>query len=169
MAWDRGKVDWGLTKHGVRDPNEVERWDEKGKGRDVAILQNGLALPDILGTCKFYMYGGITVDHWAEMVSALTGWEMNGEDLLKVSERVINLQRLFNIREGITRQDDQLPARVRSLPTFGKYSTEPDCEVQDLDSMLLEYYKHRGWDPETGIPTHEKLAELDLEPRVPPS
>jgi aldehyde:ferredoxin oxidoreductase len=162
MAWDRGKVDWGMTKHGVPDPNTVERWDEKEKGGAVALLQNGLALPDILGTCKFYMYGGITVDHWAEMVSALTGFEMDGTDLLKLSERVINLQRLFNVREGITSKDDQIPARVRALPSFGKYSTEPDCEVVDLDGMLLEYYQQRGWDPATGIPTHEKLAELGL-------
>ena len=162
MAWDRGKIDWGMTKYGVRDPNEVERWDEKGKGGDVALLQDGLALPEVLGTCKFYMYGGVTVDHWAEMVSALTGWSIDGHELLKISERVINLQRLFNVREGITRKDDQIPARVRALPSFGKYSTEPDCEVIDLDAMLLEYYQHRGWNPETGIPTPEKLEELGL-------
>jgi len=162
MAWDRGKLDWGMIKYGVRDPNDVERWDEKGKGRDVALLQDGLALPEVLGTCKFYMYGGVTVDHWAEMVSALTGWPIDGRELLKISERVINLQRLFNAREGITRQDDQVPARVRALPSFGKYSTEPECEVVDLDGMLSEYYQHRGWDPETGIPTPEKLSELGL-------
>ena len=162
MAWDRGKIDWGMVKHGVPDPNTVERWDEKGKGGAVAILQNGLALPEVLGTCKFYMYGGVTVDHWAEMVSALTGWEMDGTELLKLSERVINLQRMFNVREGITSKDDQLPARVRALPSFGKYSAEPECEVVDLDGMLEEYYRQRGWDPATGIPTGEKLAELGL-------
>ncbi len=162
MAWDRGKLDWGMVKYGVPDPNGVERWDEKGKGGAVALLQNGLALPDILGTCKFYMYGGITVDHWAEMISALTGWEMNGTELLRISERVLNLQRLFNVREGITSKDDQLPRRVRAVPSFGKYSTEPDCEIVDLEGMLEEYYRQRGWDPSTGIPTREKLAELDL-------
>jgi aldehyde:ferredoxin oxidoreductase len=162
MAWDRGKLDWGMIKYGVPDPNQVESWDEKGKGGAVAMLQNGLALPDILGTCKFYMYGGITVDHWAKMVAALTGWEINGRELLRISERVINLQRLFNVREGITSKDDQLPARVRSLPSFGKYSTEPDCEIVDLDGMLQEYYQQRGWDPVTGIPTQARLAELGL-------
>lgn len=162
MAWDRGKIDWGLMKYGVPDPNTVERWDETGKGRVVPLLQNGLALPDIIGTCKFYMYGGVTVDHWAEMISALTGWEIDGAELLKISERCINLQRMFNVREGITPKDDQLPKRVRSLPKFGKYQNEPDCVTHDLDALLAEYYETRGWDPVTGLPTLEKQRELGL-------
>jgi aldehyde:ferredoxin oxidoreductase len=162
MAWDRGKIDWGMMKYGVPDPNTVERWDETGKGGAVALLQDGLALPEVLGTCKFYMYGGITVDHWAEMVSALTGWEIDGRELLKVSERVLNLQRMFNVREGITRKDDQIPQRVRAVPSFGKYATEPAVEVRDMDGMLEEYYLKRGWDPATGIPTQDKLKELGL-------
>jgi aldehyde:ferredoxin oxidoreductase len=162
MAWDRGKLDWGLMRHGVPDPNSVERWDEKGKGYVVPILQNGLALPDIVGTCKFYMYGGVTVDHWAEMISALTGWEIDGAELLKISERCINLQRMFNVREGITPKDDQLPKRVRTIPAFGKYQDEPDCVTHDLDGLLAEYYAARGWDPVSGAPTLEKQQELGL-------
>ena len=162
MAWDRGKIDWGMQEYGVPDPNDVERWDEEGKGGVVALLQNGLALPEVLGTCKFYMYGGVTVDHWAEMVTALTGWEIDGRELLLISERVLNLQRMFNVREGITSKDDQLPARVRAVPSFGKYATEPAVEVRDLEGMLKEYYLERGWDPTTGIPTEKKLEELGL-------
>ena len=162
MAWDRGKLDWGLMRYGVPDPNSVERWDEKGKGYVVPTLQNGLAIPDIIGTCKFYMYGGVTVDHWADMISDLTGWEIDGAELLKISERCINLQRMFNVREGITPKDDQLPARVRNVPAFGKYQEEPDCVIHDLDSLLTEYYEARGWDPLTGAPTLEKQKELGL-------
>jgi aldehyde:ferredoxin oxidoreductase len=162
MAWDRGKLDWGLMKYGVPDPNTVERWDEAGKGSAVALLQNGLALPDIVGTCKFYMYGGITVDHWAEMIAHLTGWEIDGAELLKISERVINLQRMFNVREGITPKDDMLPARVMTVPWFGKYSIEEDCVIHDFQAMLHEYYQERDWDPMTGLPTPQKCAELGL-------
>jgi aldehyde:ferredoxin oxidoreductase len=162
MAWDRGKIDWGMQKYGVPNPENVERWGEAGKGSAVALLQDGLALPEVLGTCKFYMYGGVTVDHWAEMVSALTGWEIDGRELLKISERVLNLQRMFNVREGITRKDDLIPPRVRALPSFGKYASEPAVEVVDMEGMLDEYYLKRGWDRATGIPTQEKLKELDL-------
>ena len=162
MAYDSGKLDWGLQKYGLKDPNEVDRWDEEGKGTAVKILQDGLTLPDIIGVCKFYSYAGMTLDHWADMISSLTGWEIDGKDLLKVGERAINLQRLFNMREGITPKDDQIPERIKSMPGFGKYAEEKDCVIHDYDSMLKEYYQARGWDPVTGIPTPEKLAELGL-------
>jgi aldehyde:ferredoxin oxidoreductase len=162
MAWDRGKLDWGMQKYGVPDPNTVERWDEDGKGSVVAILQNGLVLPDILGTCKFYMYAGVTLDHMAEMLSELTGWDITGEELLTVGERTINLQRIFNIREGVEVQDDSLPQRVMAIPSFGKYSSESNCAIQNLDSMLREYYEERDWDTMTGMPSTEKLKELGL-------
>jgi len=162
MAWDRGKLDWGLQKYGLPDPNEVDRWDEKGKGTAVKLLQDGLTLPDIIGTCKFFSYAGITTDHWAEMIASLTGWDIDGKELLQVGERVINLQRLFNIREGITAKDDILPERVKSIPEFGKYSKEERCVIHDFEGMLLEYYQARGWDPDTGVPSPEKCRELGL-------
>ena len=162
MAWDRGKLDWGLGKYGVPDPNFVERWDEQNKGGVVQLLQNGLILPDVIGTCKFYMYGGITIDHWANFIAALTGWNIDGNELLKAGERAINMQRLFNVREGITAKDDFLPERLRAVPSFGKYSTEEGCGIHDLESMLLDYYQARGWDPVIGIPKEEKLKELGL-------
>ncbi|MCE5209433.1 MAG: aldehyde ferredoxin oxidoreductase family protein [Chloroflexi bacterium] len=162
MAWDRGKLDWGMQKYGVTDPNQIDRWDEKGKGRNVKILQDGLVIPDVVGTCKFYMYAGLTLDDWAEMISALTGWTITGHNLLMAGERVINLQRLFNLREGLSPSDDQIPGRIKTLPTFGKYSGEPACEIKDFDAMLDEYYLERGWDKGTGRPSKEKITELGL-------
>ena len=162
MAWDRGKLDWGMADYGVPDPNQVERWNEQGKGKVVQLLQNGLVLPDVIGTCKFYMYGGITIDHWANFIAALTGWDIDGNELLKAGERAINMQRLFNVREGITAKDDFLPERVRTVPSSGKYSTAEDCVTQDLESMLRDYYQARDWDPVSGAPKEEKLRELGL-------
>ncbi|GAH86559.1 unnamed protein product, partial [marine sediment metagenome] len=127
MAWDSGKMDWGLTKYGLTDPNKVERWAEEGKGKEVKLLQEGLGIPDILGTCKFFMYAGITIDDWADMLSALTGWKIDGKALLKISERVYNLQRLFNMREGFSIKEDLIPERVKSVPVFGKYKNEKGC------------------------------------------
>jgi aldehyde:ferredoxin oxidoreductase len=162
MAYDSGKLDWGLQKYGLKDPNEVDRWEEEGKGTALKILQDGLTLPDIIGVCKFYSYAGMTVDHWADMISSLTGWVIDGKELLMVGERVINLQRLFNMREGIAPIDDQIPLRIKSMPEFGKYAEEKDCVIHDYESMLKEYYLARGWDQVTGIPTPEKLTELGL-------
>jgi aldehyde:ferredoxin oxidoreductase len=162
MAYDSGKVDWGLMKYGVPDPNTVDRWDEKGKGKIVKILQDALIVPDILNTCKFFMYCGIYIDHLAEFLSAVTGWNTDGQELLKIGERVINLQRLFNVREGFNRDDDLLPERMKQKPAFGFYENEDRCVIKDYEGMLDEYYQARGWDAKTGIPTMEKLLELEL-------
>jgi aldehyde:ferredoxin oxidoreductase len=163
MAYDSGKLDWGLTAYGIPDPNTVERWDEKGKGQIVKVLQDGLVLPDILNTCKFFMYAGITLENLAELLSASTGWDITGRDLLKVGERVLNLQRLFNIREGLSRKDDILPERIKQKPAFGFYEKEDQCAIKDFEGMLDEYYAARRWDIKTGRPSKEKLRELGIE------
>ena len=163
MAYDSGKLDWGLTEYGIPDPNSVERWDEKGKGQIVKVLQDGLVLPDILNTCKFFMYAGITLGNLAELLSASTGWNITGRDLLKVGERVLNLQRLFNMREGLSRKDDILPERIKQQPAFGFYEKEDQCAIKDFEGMLDEYYAARRWDIKTGMPSKEKLRDLGLE------
>lgn len=163
MAYDSGKFDWGLTKYGIPDPNSIDRWEEKGKGKIVKILQDGLMLPDILNTCKFFMYVGITLDVLADLLSASTGWDIDGGDLLKVGERVFNLQRLFNIREGLSRKDDQLPERMKQKPAFGFYENENQCAIKDFEGMLDEYYEARRWDINTGFPSKEKLEELGID------
>jgi aldehyde:ferredoxin oxidoreductase len=162
MAWDSGKMDWGLGPYGLPDPNGVDRWDESGKGAAVKVMQDGLNLPDILGTCKFFMYAGVGVDELAAMLSCITGWDIDAKELLTVSERVTNLQRLFNIREGFTAADDLLPPRVCAVPAFGKYADQPDCSISDFPGMLKDYYKARGWDSITGIPTEATLKRLGL-------
>jgi aldehyde:ferredoxin oxidoreductase len=162
MAWDSGKMDWGLSAHGLADPADVDRWDEKGKGAAVKLLQDGLILPDILNVCKFYMYADVTLEHLAAIYSASTGWNVTAADLLQVGERVMNLQRLFNLREGLSRNDDMLPSRVIEKPEFGIYKDEEKCAVSDFDAMLNEYYNARDWSREEGRPSEEKLKSLGL-------
>jgi len=163
MAYDSGKIDFGMVPYGVPDPNKLDRWDEKGKGKIVKILQDGLIMPDVLGVCKFFMYAGITLEHYAQLLSGLTGWQLEGKDLLRIGERVSNLQRLFNQREGFTKKDDDLPERAKQRPLFGAYQKEDKCIVKDYEGMLQEYYEAREWDNKTGMPKKEKLIELGLQ------
>ena len=162
MAYDSGNMDWGMRKYGLPDPETVDRWDEKGKGEAVKLLQDGLIVPDILDVCKFFMYAGINLDHLAAMLSAVTGREIDAVGLLAVGERVYNLQRMFNVREGFSRKDDILPKRVMEKPAFGIYENETRCAIVDYDAMLDEYYRARGWHRETGAPERWKLEELGL-------
>jgi aldehyde:ferredoxin oxidoreductase len=162
MAYDSGKFDFGMIPYGVPDPNTVDRWDEKGKGKIVKILQDGLIMPDVLGVCKFFMYAGVTLEQYARLLSALTGWQLEGKDLVRIGERTNNLQRLFNTREGFSKKDDSLPERAKKRSLFGIYKDEDRCIIKDYEGMLDEYYEARGWNTETGIPTKEKLLELKI-------
>lgn len=76
----------------------------------------------------------------------------------KSSERIWNVERLYNLREGFTKKDDSLPKRFLEQP-MAEGPTKG--HVVELDKLLSDYYQQRGWDPEGKI-TPEKLEELGL-------
>ncbi len=162
VAYDASKFDFGLRPFGLPDPEGFHRWEERGKGEALRILQDAGTLPEILGTCKFYMYVGITPREYAGMLSPLLGRKISGEELMEAAERTTNLQRLFNCREGFSREDDMLPERVRSLPVSGAYAESPECAVRDYEGMLDDYYDARGWNGTSGAPKEETLVRLGL-------
>lgn len=77
----------------------------------------------------------------------------------------MNLQRMYNVREGISRKDDTQPRRLleEKSPSPGR----AQGHVVYLNKMLDEYYELRGWNIETGIPEPNKLKQLDLEETIP--
>ncbi|MGM0602420.1 MAG: aldehyde ferredoxin oxidoreductase family protein [Bacillota bacterium] len=162
MGYDGGKMDFELSDFGLTDPEEVDKWDEEGKGKEVKLLQDGGTLPDIMGTCKFMFYVGAGIKEYAEILEGLTGWKVDGWDLLEIGERAINLQKLFNIREGFAKEDDMIHPRMGAVPEFGDYHDVKDCAIQDFPAMLNEYYEARDWNKKTGIPEKSKLKELGL-------
>jgi aldehyde:ferredoxin oxidoreductase len=101
-------------------------------------------------------------DGTAELLQAATDWDLTGEEVRLIGERVVNLERLFIAREGITRADDTLPRRFLEEP-MSEGSGASTGSVLELEPMLDEYYGARGWDLQTGLPTPEKLAELGLD------
>jgi aldehyde:ferredoxin oxidoreductase len=92
------------------------------------------------------------------MVNALTGWEMSEAEFLRAGERIWNLQKIFNIRAGISAEDDTLPPRLLKEPVREGASKG---QVWRRDELLPGYYAARGWDAE-GRPTGEKLKELGI-------
>ncbi|MCK4790037.1 MAG: aldehyde ferredoxin oxidoreductase family protein [Desulfobacteraceae bacterium] len=150
--FDAHKVDFGLVPYGLPDPHTVDRFSEKGRGKIVKGLQDCGITADILGICRFYLFEGLEPGDLARMMAALTGWSIDGKELLDAGERVSNLQRMFNTREGIRKADDMLPERCLKRPEFGKYSSVAECEIKNYEQMLEEYYEARGWDKKTGVP-----------------
>jgi aldehyde:ferredoxin oxidoreductase len=86
---------------------------------------------------------------------------MTGEDLNKTGERISNLARLLNIREGATRKHDGLPPRIMKDAVQSGVGEGSVTTQEDLDLMLDAYYEARGWSDQ-GVPYKEKLDELGL-------
>jgi aldehyde:ferredoxin oxidoreductase len=138
-------------------PVALSRFDAGGKGRLVARMQDLGCLLDSITVCLFL--------NWAQpllylpVLNSATGWDIKLDEFLLTGERIFNLKRMFNVKRGISRKDDILPARILThrLATGGTRGNIPH-----LGLMLNEYYAARGWSEE-GIPTREKLSELGLE------
>jgi aldehyde:ferredoxin oxidoreductase len=99
----------------------------------------------------------------ARLVSALrfvTGWDISLGEFLTIGERIFNLGRLFNVREGVNRDLDLLPERFSDRLPEGGSAGEAITE-KDLEGMLNEYYDLRGWSKE-GVPKKETLSRLGI-------
>jgi len=142
----------------------VDRLDMgREKARMVKVLGDFKALYDSLSVCMYASWpeGGVRLQTIKDIVAAVTGWDVPLAELMTVGERAFNLCRAFNVREGISRKDDVLPARLMEPLPEGLYQGEA-IPKGDFDRMLDYYYEFRGWNKETGIPTRKKLEELGL-------
>ena len=138
-------------------PKLIDRFQVQGKSSFVILHQNSNAAIDSLVVCKFTNMG-VADEYFARVLSAVTGIPYATGDMIKVGERVWNLERLYNNREGFTTKDDTLPPR---LLTEAPAEGPSKGWVSKLEPMLKEYYRTRGWD-ENGVPTKKKLEELGL-------
>jgi aldehyde:ferredoxin oxidoreductase len=158
----------GGSHHDTRPtPQYAQGFDRRGtKGKPAFAVrsQHFTAIGDSLVMCRFTAergFGLFLEEPYARMVRAVTGWDMTLEELERAGERIINLERLFNVREGVRRAQDALPWKVMHEPIPDGPSAGAYCPPDELSAMLDEYYALRGWDGE-GIPTASRLATLDL-------
>ena len=141
-----------------------DRRGTEGKPEFAVRSQHFTAVGDSLVICRFTSergYGLYVEEPYARMVRAITGWDVTVEELERVGERVINLERSFNVREGVRRAADVLPWRVMHEPIPDGPSAGMYCPPPELAAMLDRYYSLRGWDGD-GVPTQERLASLGL-------
>lgn len=150
---------------GIPVPNAYDRFAVAGKGWLTKWNQDiRCATTDCPTICGFLMdmaVPAIAGQNTADLVSSASGINFTGDDVVRVGERVNNLARVFNISAGFTRADDTFPKRIieETIPEGG--SKGHRIAREDLELMLNEYYEARNW-TQDGVPTREKLAELDL-------
>ncbi len=96
-----------------------------------------------------------------DLVNAVTGWNTTTFELMKVGERAVTMARAFNVREGATTKNDVLPDRFSTPLNKGPIAGET-ISKKNLENSKITYYKMMGWEEENGVPTTEKLYELDI-------
>jgi len=149
---------------GLQDPQDPRVLNEE-KVRYAWITQKMYSIADTLCLCQFdwgpswQLYGP---EHFVAMVKAVTGWNVTLDELLLAAERRINMMRVFNAREGFTRRDDTLPAKI-SRPKTGGPSDGLAVAPEEVERAKDIYYRLVGWDLSTGNPTPQKLRELGLD------
>ena len=135
---------------------------DETRGRIAAESEDFEAVLDSLIWCKFLRKAFHDFyEESAQVYSMVTGWEMTASDLRRCGERISNLKKLFNIREGWSRADDTLPPRTLEEPLPTGVAAGVGLSREDLDFMIASYYGARGWTGDGMIP-ESKLAELGL-------
>ncbi len=146
---------WPIASEAFGD---IDPFTIEGKAQLVISAQDSNAIKFSLILCDFW---ALSMETMSQIMSCLLDRDVTVAELESAGERIWNLLRLFNVREGFSVTDDSLPERVfkevlRSGATTGKVLPR-----DQFDIMLQEYYRLRGWD-NRGIPTPEKLAQLNM-------
>ena len=133
------------------------RLSTEGKAKLVKETQQVMAILDSVAICSSMRFA-LDITDILKLFFAVTGIKLEKNLAMKIGERILNIERLFNIRGGFGKKDDTLPKRFLSEPM-------PDGpgkgQTVELSKMLNEYYELMGWDKE-GKPTTKKLKELGL-------
>lgn len=141
----------------------------EGSGRTIWWHDLIYALTDALGVCKFQAFfmapSALGYEHYADLVQAITGLDLSAAGLREAAGRICTLERLFNLREGLRREDDFPPERyfaeptpALGLPGFQNRKLDRESYERELDA----YYEAHGWD-RNGVPTAETLKRLGLD------
>jgi aldehyde:ferredoxin oxidoreductase len=137
------------------------RMADTGKGKLIHYFEDWCAVIDSLEPCKNIMQNMMLLEfpRAAYTYSLTTGIKITSEEMKQAGERIVNIERMFGVREGMTRKDDTLPRRFIDTPLIKGNSSGT---VLDLEKMLDEYYSSRGWNKSTGQPSSETLKKLSL-------
>jgi len=133
------------------------------KMRQFYILEKITSFEKVIGYCFFgpAPRSYILLDEVVASVNDAAGWDLSLDDILEIGERATNLARVFNAREGFTRKDDTLPDRLFGPLENGALQGE-SFPRDEFESALTVLYGLKGWNPETGTPTQERLEALSL-------
>ena len=138
---------------------ELDPFTFDKKAEIVKDLQDLNSVKWSLIICDFWL---ANFSDMARLLEPALGRKYSEEELRLIGERIWNLSKLFNVREGFKRLDDTLPYRVFNEPLRGGKTDGKIVPREEFEKSLREYYRLRGWDEETGMPKEETLKRLGL-------
>ena len=162
-GWMSAAADCWRPEPDAGFPAKTNSLTHKGKGEEVARCAIIKAINDSIGLCWYGTWGlpGILKIE-AEALSAVTGWEMTSEELRTAGERILNLERCFNVKHGLTPQDDySVCKRIIEEPADGPGKGK--AITWYLKGMINDYYSFLGWDEKSGKPWRSTLERLGME------
>ena len=135
-----------------------------GKMKHFYILEKWGSFEKVIGLCFFgpAPRSFIQPEDVLEATRVVTGWDFSTDELLQIGERATNMARVFNLREGFSREDDTLPERLFQPLENGVLEGQ-SLPREDFEQALAQLYQLKGWDASSGIPTRERLEELSLD------
>ncbi len=138
-------------------PEKIDPLTPEGKAQWAKAFQDFTCVVNSTVNCLFTTFA-LGAEDYAKLLSAVTGWDLTTDEIMRIGERIYNLERVIMNRFGFTGKDDILPKRLLQEPMP---EGAAKGQVVELDKMKEEYYKLRGW--VDGVPTPEKLKELEIE------
>jgi len=139
------------------EPTSLEDGGPK-KTAYMKAFQSKQIISDCAVLCVFLPY---SYNQIVQLISAVTGWDTSAMEMVRISERVLTLCRLFNLKAGLTADDDKLPKRFFGPANNGALKDKA-LDPKEMESMKKYYYYIMGWDEE-GVPRKDKLIELGIE------
>ncbi len=142
------------------DPTSYE-----GKERAVYFSDNIFATIDSVGICKFICHGFnsphfLGYEHFSKLLHAVTGMRFREKELENIGKRIIDTERMFNLKHGMTAKDDTLPKRYFDDPMTMKVSKGHKIDRKNFEKMKKRYYKLRNWD-EKGRVKKQRVKEIE--------
>jgi len=154
---------WPVGKELLAAEQRMDPFSDEFKAEFVKSQQDLFCMVNSAGICLFATFA-MSLKQIVPLLHAVTGLSAfaDAKSILKIGERINNLVRCFNLREGLTKEQDTLPKRF-----FTERLKEGNSRdrVADLGQLMKDYYFVQGWD-ENGIPTEKKLRELGIDMEV---
>lgn len=139
-------------------PTQLDKYNPEGKGKYHAIMAGWQHLMNCSGACIFAADG--LNFRWIELMRAITGWDLDIDNLKLTGRRIATMMHLFNLREGFTLASFRIPERARGNPPLTAGPTKG--VTLDIENLKRQYFEAMGFDLEAGRFREEALEEVGL-------